>query len=272
MSKPKLAGFPNENDGDGRYYTNPITKERLPSVTSVLRMADKSQLTQWAVNLSVDWAVNNLDILSTMDVKRGGNMARYKWKDFRDERAQTGTGIHDTVEAEHTGSWEYPVLDDEQKLIMREWRKLNEKHDIKPIFSEFTVWNPGIAAGTADGYWTIDGVPCLVDIKTSKNTWPEHMYQLAALWKSPIRMEEYELDKWREVDAPQYDRVVLVHLRAPVFNEYGYETESGKHDIIEVHDLEENYRAFKAYADVWQAKQDLKVLTKKREAAQFGGF
>lgn len=277
MGKPKLAGFPNENDGDGRYYTHPLTKERLPSVTSILKLVDKSALVQWSVNLAVDYCVRNVDKLLSMSVERGINAAKYRHKDVRDERAQAGTNVHEAIEAEHTGSWDVPELDAEQLRIMDRWHEFNETHDIKPYLSEFTLWNAGISAGTADGYWEItclhdpdtDGnycmgkeagpFLCLVDIKTSRNTWPEHMYQLAALWKSPVRMEEYEPDKWREVEAPVYEKVVIVHLREDLA------------ELIEVLDLEENWEAFKAYRDAWGAKEKLKIKQRERDA-KVGGF
>jgi hypothetical protein len=52
-------------------------------------------------------------------------------------------------------------------------------------------------AGTLDGLWKIDGVPTLVDVKTARNTWPEHFQQLAALGACYSVMEEVAEDTLR---------------------------------------------------------------------------
>ena len=260
MSHPKLASFPKENDGDGRYYKHPLTGEKLASVTSILKMADKSGLAQWAADQAILWSVENWHLLGSRSPEDAYKAGRFRWNAVRDERAQVGTGVHETVQAIHTGSWDYPVLDEEQKRIMGHWEMLNNEHEIKPLLTEFTCWNPGVSAGTADGYWLIDGVKTLVDIKTSKNMWPEHNYQLAALWASPWVMEEYELDKWRENYAPTYEEVAIIHLR------------EDRHEIHRVSNLQLNYDAFKGYVDVRNAKEAIKQADKDAKVASFGGF
>lgn len=272
LTKLTLWGDATSNfDAEARAYRHPHSGKQYPSVTSILKMADKSGLAQWAANLSVDWCVKNVDKLLSMDIERGIRVGRYRWKDVRDERAEVGTGVHEWVEAEHTGSWDYPQLDWEQKLIIAEWHAFCEEHDVKPMLSEFTVANEVDGyLGTADGYWWIDGKRCLVDLKTSRSTWPEHDYQLAALWKAPQWLIETEDMIWTTLPAREVDDVVIIHLRAPEFDEYGREIKPGKHDLISVKHLEENYRIFKAYADVWYGKQDLKDLIKDEELTTDG--
>ena len=225
-----------------------------------MRLVDKSALSQWAADEATRWCVANVDTLLSKSEDGGFQSGRFAWKRTRDLRAWAGTQIHETIEAEHTGSWNFPALDDEQQEIMAQWRALNERHKIAPILSEFTVWNPGIAAGTADAILDIDGVRCLVDYKTSKNMWPEHNYQLAALAKSPIYMQEYELDKWREEPMPAFDKVAIIHLR------------SDKAEIHYIENIEENYSVFESYVNVWNAKEKLKAKEKINAIAAYGGF
>jgi hypothetical protein len=258
VTQPKLASFPKENDGDGRYYKNPVTGEKLPSITSILRLTDKSGLVQYAADGVMLWAVDHIEELMSMSPEAGFKRGRFRHKDRTDLRAEVGNGVHETIEMLHTGGWDFPELDYEQRQIMKHWEGLNEEHEIIPVLSEFTVWNPGITAGTGDGCWLIDGVQTLVDIKTSARVRDEHYYQLAALWKAPILMDEYELDKWREVDPPQYDRVAIVHLR------------DNLHEIHYVDDLDLHWDAFKGYADVWKAKAETKARQKERENAAAG--
>lgn len=232
MSKPELAQYA-QADGTGRAYKHPSRKGEdgkpllSPSVTTILKQVDKPALIQWAADRTLDWAVDNASLLlskSDEDAKRWG---KYRWQDVRDERAEVGTGIHETIEMLHTGGWNYPVLDEEQQMIMDQWFGLNERYEFTPHMSEFTVWGnlntPYHYAGTGDGLWDIldreTGVfynEMFIDLKTSKNTWPEHWLQLAALWGSDVIMAKDSDGNWNEAsyDHDASDGVAIIHLRA----------------------------------------------------------
>lgn len=246
MTAPKLAQYYSEKEDDGRAYKHPLTGEKLPSITTILKMADKAGLSQWAADQAVNWCVKNWHLLGARSDEDAYKAARWQWKNVRDERAQVGTGVHETIEALHTGSWDFPTLDEEQDRIMEHWYMLNTEYVIEPIMSEFTVWNAGLYAGTADGYWSIDGVKCLVDVKTSKNHWPEHDAQLSALFHAPVVMIEGPLDVWKEVPAPEYEKVAIIHLR------------EDKHEILWVEDMDLHFDKFMGYHQVYTATQALK--------------
>jgi len=284
VSRPELSQYTGEGEGKGRQYKHPFRTDAegkpllAPSVTTVLKLEDKSALIQWAVNLTVDWAVRNVDKLLSMSVERGINVAKYRWRDQRDTRAFVGTGVHDYVEAEHTGSWMIPELDDEQLLMVEEWRKLNEEWDIEPILSEFTMWSlTHEYAGTADGLWrfthkvTGESFVAFIDLKTSKNTWPGHHMQISALINADVLMHKLADGAWEELPVPQFDRVLLIHLRAPEFDEFGNKKSEGKHDLIEVTDTDEWFQEFLGYRAVLKAQAARKSKEKKREA-KVGGF
>lgn len=214
-------------------------------------MADKSSLDGWKTKLAIEWCVEHWTELGTRSDQSAYYMARSAADRFRDDRAQVGTGVHETIEAIHTGSWEYPALDDEQLQIMAQWDKLNKAHKITPILSEYTVWNKGLYAGTADGFWDIDGVKTGIDVKTSKSTHPEHLAQLAAIINAPVYMHEKALDVWEEIPNPEYEAAALIHLRAD------------KWEIIPVTNIELHFQAFMGYHSVWDAKQQLKKIEKE---------
>lgn len=256
MSAPELSQYYSSNDDDGRAYKHPLTGEKVPSVTTVLKMADKAGLAQWAADQAVIWCVANWHLLGSRSDEDAYRSGRWRWKNVRDERAQVGTGVHETIEAIHTGSWDFPELDDEQRRIMGQWDALNAEFEITPVLSEFTVWSPGRYAGTADGLWDVtdrvtgESWRCLVDIKTSRSHWPEHDYQLAALASAPILMQKGEDGVWVELPAPEFDRVAIVHLREDL------------HEIIWVDNIAENFAVFEGYLAVWEGKQRLKQLVK----------
>jgi hypothetical protein len=62
------------------------------------------------------------------------------------------------------------------------------EHVELPLVSE--TWRYG---GMVDWYGTIDGKKWLVDIKTSKGLFPEHVFQVAAYWQMLLE-NEYQVD------------------------------------------------------------------------------
>lgn len=277
MTKPELALYAKQ-DGTGRAYKHPFRTGpdgkalSVPSVTTVLNLVSKGDsLVQWAVNQTMEWVVANRNRLFTMgdeSVQKGG---KYRWKDFRDERAEVGTGIHETIEAEHTGTWNYPALDDEQKQIMGQWALFNERYEVTPHLSEFTVWSLGYEyAGTADGLWDVVDLETgesweglIIDIKTSKNTWPEHWMQLSALRRAGTRMEKLADGTWTEHELPLGGGVGIVHLRADKF-ELLVEDDPNLIDIWE--------KKFLTYRELWTLNADEKDYIKERELDNLVGF
>lgn len=255
MAKPELAQYYSEKQDDGRAYKHPLTGETVPSVTTVLKMADKSGLAQWAADKAVEWCVLNWHLLGSRSDEDAYRAARWQWKKVRDERAQVGTGVHEAIEDEHSDTFNMPELDEEQERIMLQWEQLKLEHEIVPVMSEMTVWEPGLYAGTSDGLWWIDGVLTLVDIKTSKNIWPEHFAQLAALlFASKLMVKDSKTGAWSEEDRPDPSQAAIIHLR------------EDKHEIIIVEDLDLHYDKFMGYHQVWTATQAVKSREKARLA------
>lgn len=272
MPAPTLSLWGDANAyNEGRAYKSPFTGERLPSVTTVLKMADKSGLSQWAADKAMEWAVLNWHLLGQRSDEDAMKAGRYRWRDVRDERAEVGTGVHEGVQSVHTGS-DMPFLDEEQDKIMDKFHEFQFCHDVTPVYTEFTVWDPEHYAGTADGLWLIDGVLWLIDVKTSKNVWPEHNYQLAALRYAPKALiqcpegtegaaqhkdKEKNITWWIEIDNPALlcDKVGILHLR------------EDKWELIPVEDIDLHKDTFDAYEAVWYSKQAHKKRVKDREDA-----
>lgn len=273
MSKPELAQFAKQ-DGTGRAYKHPFRKrfdgspQLSPSVTTVLGLVDKPALIQWAADRTLDWAIENASLLFVKDEEAARRWGRYRWSDVRDERAEVGTGIHETIESIHTGAWNYPPLDDEQRRIMEQWDKLNERYTITPLKSEFTVWASMDKidydwAGTADGLWNITDNKTgeswenvVIDLKTSKNTWPEHWLQLAALRNADAVMVKKDDGTWVEEELPAGDGTAIIHLREDKFSV----TVEDDKELIGL-----QYAQFIAYRRVWGTKKAVEKYTKDRE-------
>lgn len=275
MTKPELAQYAKQ-DGTGRAYQHPFRTVgdsgkllTSPSVTTILGLVDKPALIQWAADRTLDWAVENASLLFVKGEEDAKRWGRYRWADVRDERAEVGTGIHETVESLHTGGWNYPVLDDEQQRIMAQWELLNQRYTITPHKSEFTVWGglgtlPGQDwAGTADGLWDITDNQTgemwhnvVIDLKTSKNTWPEHWLQLSALYHADVVMVKQEDGTWVEEQLPKGDGTAIIHLREDKFSV----TIESDADLLAL-----QYAQFMAYRGVWQTKKAVEQFVKDRD-------
>ena len=272
---PKLSLYPREYEGQGRAYRDPVSGNQYPSVTSILKYEDKSSLVQWAVDRAVRWCVENWQELG-VDPDVAFARARRRHNDVRDERAWVGTGVHAFIEAEHTDSWDVPELNAEQQQIIEFWKIFNKTHTVKPMLSEFTVFNTEVGyAGTADGFWEItDNLTgetwlALIDIKTSRRIWDGHYMQLAALangeyrlaetnnkddfaqkWKNPDT-NKVETSYWALHDMPKFDKVQILHL-----------TTEGA-ELVDVDNIDIHFKKFKAYASLLEQDQELKMRKKE---------
>jgi hypothetical protein len=235
-------------------------------------MVDKSGLSQWAADMTLQWAVDNASLLMGKSDESATRWGRYRWTDVRDERAEVGTGIHETIEALHTGGWTYPTLDDEQHRIMDQWDLFNARYEVTPHLSEFTIWNLSHDyAGTGDGLWDVLDRETgefwenlVIDLKTSKNTWPEHWMQLAALRNAEVIMVKSDKGVWTERPMPETSGVAIVHLREDK-NELKMVTDKELGDI--------QFRKFLAYRSAWQLnKEETARLTVLDTPPPFVGF
>lgn len=225
MTSPELAvarsGF------SGRGYKHPLTGQVVPSITTVLKMAAQPGLTQWAVDQTAAYAVANIDQLLTKTESQGWGSLRWYWKrnplpleqgyDVRNyhagvlnDAAELGTSAHAWIEADIDPAFQYPITDfepDEFWQMVDVWDTWRSKHTIEPILTETTVWHAEKGyAGTFDIFVEIDGEPWLIDVKTSRSLWPEHVMQLSAL-KNAETVLIKEDGKYYERDWQEYQEL-----------------------------------------------------------------
>lgn len=265
MTHPKLAvarsgwggrGYkiPNLTDEDGKHII-------LPSVTTVLKRVNKEALYQWVADTTAAYAVANLGRLTELSEEVGWGMLRWHWSNepelvggdlrqhymgVRDDAAELGTNIHEWIEWRiDMLSGPEPQLDsleaEEMATVFEVWL---EDHEVISHAQEFTVHDRRVA-GTADADWSIRCLhigPCLgqpagefrralIDLKSSRHTWPEHGMQVAFLRAAPFRMVEVDSDSrgamlhektengrkvrtwWRQVENFDFQSAALLHIR-----------------------------------------------------------
>lgn len=279
--EPKLRVKASGHGGSG--YKHPVTGDVVPGVTTVLRKLEKPGIAQWAVDNTAAYAVANIDALLSRTEEMGYAFLRWYWKrdptsgDMSDIRnysngvlndaANLGNLMHDWIAAEH-GACPYPDVTDAPEFfwqMVAQWDKWKGQHDVEPIATEATLWSHQYGyAGTADAFWKVDGVPMLIDIKTSRNTWDEHYMQLASLGACDSYLVEQPDESWVEEPVPSFSQYALLHIRPDDTDSRGYpmdafcELKVIDHDEIPIH-----FDAFIGLLQTSHAMNKIKEIRRK---------
>jgi hypothetical protein len=143
------------------------TKEgqRVPGVTTILNVLAKPALLYWAWDLGT----KGID-----------------FRAFRDDKADIGSLAHEMILAHLRGEEvdksvytpKQVDLAENSFLKYLDWEK---HHTVEPILLETPLVSEAYGyGGTPDNFCLLDGVPTLLDYKTSKGIYTEMYYQLAA--------------------------------------------------------------------------------------------
>lgn len=294
MAHPKLATARSSWGGRGYYIPGHIdaagARRIYPSVTTVLKRVAKPGLHQWIADQTAAYAVANLPYLMRVSEEKGWGYLRWYWsrepdlvatelrtwhEGVRDDAGELGTNLHEWLEADLDGTVEPVGLNAEEAREMAEQFHLwLRTHRIEVRRTEFTIVNTVIGyAGTADAHWLIacdHEHPCLgqergvfvsvlVDLKTSRYTWPEHGMQLAALSDANVvmrevvkgyagsKMHEATVDGkrvrswWVEEEPPTYQHLAVLHLRPTDLDPSG-ETIPAFCELVDFTRKQESYR------------------------------
>lgn len=149
----------------------------VPSVTTILKILNKPSISKWANYLG---------------------FKREKIDDVLKFSADKGTEVHYMLNAflfqkkyifvENNGMSKDYMIQVLDNFI--EWSK---NHTIKPIFGEKPV-TCDLFGGTVDLYCELDGIPTILDFKTSKNFYSSMFLQLSA-YTYMLEMLDYEVEQ-----------------------------------------------------------------------------
>ena len=247
-----------------RMYRHPVTGVEVPSVTTILSTLDKPALPRWAALEVARYAVEhrvsweNLPPLDAVELLKKAPWAKTK------NAADAGTDAHAYLEARLLGQKaELP----EQTMftplhgeaIKNVDALLNSLTDFKAVAVEATAWsNAHGYAGTFDGLHIIDGQLTLVDLKTSKDVYPDYALQLAA-----YRFADSILfPDGTEIPMPDIQRCQIWH--AP---------KEGAWKIVDIRADYDEFQAFLAALNIYKWKQDHapEVLPKTPRKKKAGG-
>jgi len=140
--------------------------ERVPSVTTILHVLDKGNaLMEWAWKCGVD----GLD-----------------YKAVRDQSASIGTLAHSMILDHLTGTPGDNTGYSEQDIVvaneaLKSYLEWEGKHKLKVIIAELPMISEQYRyGGTLDLFAELDGIPTLIDFKTTGGIYAEHFHQVSA--------------------------------------------------------------------------------------------
>lgn len=132
---------------------------------------------RWSVKKAVEAILEAKDRVTDEELYQIGEEARHKLL----RKAQVkGTIVHSYVQGK-AENLDPTYIEPEYRPYYEAFLKFLKDHELAPIFQERTVHNHHWKyAGRLDFYGYLDGIPVLIDFKTSKSLRAEYGLQLAA--------------------------------------------------------------------------------------------
>lgn len=242
MTAPALA----RTLPDGtRAYVNPLTGEREPSITTIMKVLNKPALEGWSSRVGGEYADKNWDELTSLDSAERIRRIKTAYLNVARDAADVGTTVHEICERFATG--EPSVISKRADPYVTQF--IGFLADVKPVFlgNEVTVWSRKYGyAGTADAFAIINDEITVVDWKTGKGIYPEHGLQLAALSHADFIITPEGI----ELPIPEVARHAVVHLRPRSWK------------LVPVREVEACFNAFLACKSLhyWQNNVAVNVL------------
>jgi hypothetical protein len=194
---------------DGRMYG--WGDETFHSVTTILNALGKPWLGAWAAKMVAEGTDDMWDEIGRMRKRDSRAAIRFMkglpW-DKRDKAADLGTAVHDAIEAAVLGQTPPPYAPDVAPR-MGHFDRFTADYRPTWLASEATVFSRKYKyAGTLDGIAKIGAETLLIDVKTSRDIYPEYALQLAA-----YRHAEFlGLPDGSEAPVPATDGAAVLHI------------------------------------------------------------
>lgn len=180
MSTDKRIIFGQELAFDAEAHAYTYAGEFVPGVTSILKCIDKPALMPWAIGVTRDYWLEQVNAGRTDYAK----IHKESWnasKKISKTAADIGKNVHAYAEA-FFKKQDVPVLEtDEAKRGVEAFHKWLDAHKVVVKASErFVFSKQHYYAGTCDFVAEVDGVLSVGDIKTSSGIYDEYRMQTAA--------------------------------------------------------------------------------------------
>jgi hypothetical protein len=207
MTQPVLA----VTDPDGsRYYVHPLTGEKVPSVTTVIKQGvPKQALVNWAARMAAEHAVKNWLRLSTMPAMARVDEIKNAHIVYTEQKADIGDIVHSLVECWSTGQ-PFPSYPKEVNGFVNQLIDFMTAKRPRFLENECTFWSRKYGyAGTGDFIIDVNGRVLLSDLKSGKSLWPEVGLQTSALANADFILRP----DGTEDPIPHIDGIAALHVR-----------------------------------------------------------
>jgi len=148
----------------------------LPSVTRILSIIAKPKVNAWAMELMARHILDNYSSASPENLALLVQEARETPLEASRKATQTGSEVHDWIEAFLQGESRELPEDPSSLQAVRAFLGWWEEEEREVLLSEEIVAHPGLLYAGKIDLLLADGT--LVDFKTSKGLYPEHELQL----------------------------------------------------------------------------------------------
>ncbi len=215
MTKPAVKTFKREGS---RWYVDPNSGDRQPSVTSILNSLPKPAIAFWRGKEVAKAAVDDIGVVIDLVTKGRSEAAVDHLKRAPDrssgKAAELGSAIHDLVDRHNKGETLDRVHPDYRPFLDTYERYIKE---FSPgvIESEVTVWSDTYNfAGTLDMITMFDDEAVIIDLKTgASGVWPDVSLQLAAYARADCILEP----SGERRPMPKIDGAAALWLRPDTF-------------------------------------------------------
>tara|TARA_B100000029_G_scaffold237854_1_gene234924 strand:- start:13066 stop:13812 length:747 start_codon:yes stop_codon:yes gene_type:complete len=184
LNKEKISII---NSKGNRYYLIPGLSEPLPSVTSVLNTISKPGLISWEKNVAIDYAREKISkyISNTENTNLDGlheifENAKEQPKFIMSKAGEFGTKAHEFIELLLQQNFDVDVPSN-MKWIYKNFNDWKNEYNFNNIEQEKYLYSTKYGyAGTADSIGLINDNLFILDWKTSKGLYIEHLLQVSA--------------------------------------------------------------------------------------------
>ena len=199
--------------GNSRLYVHPLTRDKVPGVTSVLSMLPKGFLSFWASKVTAEFVADNIATIFPLIMSdRTAAIELMKNAPRRNTAAasEMGVEVHELYERLAKGQKAgrvHPELDP----YVKHFAAFEKEFRPEFLHVERTVWSETHSyAGSLDFIAKIDGETVVGDFKTTRSgVHAEVAAQLAAYAHA-----DYILgDDGGKVDLPKIDAGIVFHIR-----------------------------------------------------------
>ncbi len=179
MSEKQII-FGEELTFDEKKHAYKWNDQLVPGVTSILQCINKPALMPWAIKVTRDYWLEQINSGRT-DFDKIHKESWNASKKVSSDAADIGKNVHDYAECFFKNK-DLPTLHtDQAKRGVEAFHKWFDAHNVKIKASERRVFSKEYYfAGTCDFVAEIDGVMGVGDIKTSSGIYPEMRLQTAA--------------------------------------------------------------------------------------------